>query len=137
MPTLCQIHPTADEADTAVAALLSSGIAEIRVLTGSARVDAPVGSFAGAAAGPAGSFADAPAEGMGSYAGAITPGMGSFGDIDREMIVTIADGVPRVRIASHRDLTALLVEAGLDAAAAAKDVAALHGGKVLVLYRAG
>ncbi len=137
MPTLCQIHPTDADANAAVAELLAAGIAEIRVLTGSAHVEAPAGSFAGAAVGPAGSFADAPAAATGSFAGSAAPGMGSFGDIDREMVTTYEDGVPHVRIASHRDLKAMLVDAGLDAQAAAKDVAALHDGRVLVLYRAG
>ena len=137
MPTLCQIHPTDADADAAVAELLATGIAEIRVLTGSAHVEAPVGSFAGAAAGPAGSFADTMAEGAGGFAGSAGPGMGSFGDIDRELVTTYRDGVPYVRIATHRDLKRMLVDAGLEAAAADKDVAALHDGRVLVLYRAG
>lgn len=135
MPTLCQIHPTDADADAAIAELLATGIAAIRVLTGSAHVDAPAGSFAGAAAGPAGSFADTTPEATGSFAGSAPAGMGSFGDIDREMVTTYQDGVPRVRIASHRDLKQMLVDAGLDASAAEKDVAALHDGKVLVLYR--
>jgi hypothetical protein len=135
MPTLCQVHPTDADADAAIAELLATGIAAIRVLTGSAHVDAPAGSFAGAAAGPAGSFADTTPAATGSFAGDAAPGMGSFGDIDREMVTTYEDGVPHVRVASHRDLKQMLVDAGLEAAAAEKDVAALHDGKVLVLYR--
>src|SRR4051812_43350099 len=103
MPTLCQIHPTDAEADAAIAELLATGIAAIRVLTGSAHVEAPAGSFAGAA-GPAGSFADTTLPATGGFAGSAGTGMGSFGDIDREMVTTYQDGVPHVRIASYRDL---------------------------------
>ena len=136
MPTLCQIHSTDADADAAIAELLAAGIAEIRVLTGfRPHVDAPAVPFAGAATGPAGLFADTTPAATGGFAGSAGPGMGSFGDIDRELITTYQDGVPHVRIASHRDLKAMLVEAGLDVSAAEKDVAALHDGKVLVLYR--
>ena len=38
-----------------------------------------------------------------------------------------------MHVASHHELERLLADAGLDAAAIAKDVAALHQGRVLVL----
>jgi hypothetical protein len=41
--------------------------------------------------------------------------------------------VKRTRIASHRRLVKLLVDAGLDQAIAKANVAALHAGRVLVL----
>jgi hypothetical protein len=43
--------------------------------------------------------------------------------------------VKRTRIASHRRLEKLLVDAGLDLAIATADVGALHAGRVLVLVR--
>jgi hypothetical protein len=60
---------------------------------------------------------------------------GGFADLDRETVTTYADGVKRVRIASHRDLKRMLVDAGLDPETAATDVDALHHGRVLVLAR--
>ena len=43
--------------------------------------------------------------------------------------------MPHVRVASHRDLHGLLVDAGLDAETARADVRALHDGRVVVLVR--
>jgi hypothetical protein len=40
-----------------------------------------------------------------------------------------------VRIASHRDLKRMLVDAGLEPDVAAADVDALHHGRILVLTR--
>ena len=98
----------------------------------------PVGGFAGDA-GAAGSFADQPhaaTEGMGTFAGdASEMRTGGFGDIDRETVTTYENGVKRVRIASHRDLQRMLVDAGLEPDVAATDVEALHHGRILVLTR--
>jgi hypothetical protein len=143
MPTTCKAFQTEDEARAEVERLLSTGTPDddIRVLMGDAFQDrsaAPVGSFAGEA-GAVGTFGDEPhaaAAGMGTFAGdASEQRTGGFGDIDRETVTTYADGVRRVRIASHRDLERMLVDAGLDPEVAAADVDALHHGRVLVLSR--
>jgi len=60
---------------------------------------------------------------------------GAFGDADRDTVTSYPAGVARVRIAAHRGLKRLLLEAGLDEAAADADVSALHDGRVLVLVR--
>lgn len=147
MPTLCRAYATEADAHDAVGRLLRAGIpgAEVRVLMGEAERDlrdAPVGGFAGTTA--------AGAEEVGSYAGVAHSGReamgvfagdadgsrrGGFSDVDRETVTTYGDGVMRVRVASHHDLERMLVEAGLDEAVAATDVAALHSGRVLVLAR--
>jgi hypothetical protein len=140
MATTCRAFHTEDQARAEVERLLAAGTSgdDIRVLMGEAirdRAEAPVGSFAGVA-GAAGSFADDAPTGMGGFAGdASEERTGGFGDIDRETVTTYADGVKRVRIASHRDLQRMLVDAGLDEATAAADVDALHHGRVLVLSR--
>jgi hypothetical protein len=61
---------------------------------------------------------------------------GGFADADRDTVTTYPGGVERVRIAAHRGLKALLLEAGLDEAAADADVEALHSGRVLVIVTA-
>jgi hypothetical protein len=137
MPTLCRIYSSDADARAAVDELLAAGQsgADIRVLMGAHdHGDEPEGAFAGAGGAP-GAFAG---EGgtAGSFGGAAEPHHGGFGDIDRETVTSYQDGVPHVRIASHRNLRQLLVEAGLDPAAAEKDVAALHAGRILVLVRA-
>jgi hypothetical protein len=132
-----------DEARGAVDRLLASGVpdAEIRVLMGSAEHDArdePVGSFAGEGDAEVGTFAGAPGsnhDAMGTFAGPGDQRRGGFGDIDREQVTTYADGIRKVRVASHRRLQRLLVGAGLDEATAAADVEALHHGRILVLVR--
>jgi hypothetical protein len=143
MATTCRAFQTEDEARAEVERLLAAGVSgdEIRVLTGEAirdQGDVPVGSFAGEA-GAVGSFADHPhsaGDGMGAFAGeASRQRTGGFADLDRETVTTYADGVKRVRIASHRDLKRMLVDAGLDPETAATDVDALHHGRVLVLAR--
>jgi hypothetical protein len=143
MATLCRAYETEDEARAAVDRLLARGAtdAEIRVVMGTPHHDhrdEPVGRFAGtgarvgAFAGAGGSSHDA----MGSFAGDGDQRRGGFGDLDRETVTTYEDGVRRVRVASHRKLERLLIDAGLDPDAAAKDVEALHEGRVLVLVRA-
>ena len=143
MATTCRAFQTEDQARAEVDRLLSSGMPgeQIRVLMGEATHDqreVPVGSFAGEA-GAAGSFADEPhdaREGMGTFAGdASDMRTGGFGDIDRETVTTYENGVRRVRIASHRDLERMLVDAGLEPEVAEKDVDALHHGRILVLTR--
>jgi hypothetical protein len=141
MQTKCAAYASDAEAHAAVERLLAEGTpgTSISVLTGQMNEDhrrERVGAFAGEAAvvgayaGAAGSVADA----MGSFAdGAGDARRGSFGDADRDVVVTYADGVRRVHIASHHELERRLVGAGLDAAMAAADVAALHVGRVLVL----
>ena len=144
MKTTCSSHPTGADADAAVRQLLAEGMppARISVISGRMTEDhraERVGAYAGEAvtvgtyAGMAGSTADA----MGSFASG--PGeqrRGSFGDIDRDEITTYENGVRRVHIASHHELSKRLAQAGLDADAVAADVAAVHDGRVLVLVTA-
>ncbi len=146
MPTLCRAYSSVDEARATVDRLLTAGRSgdEIRVLSGSAPHDHAadsVGRFAGGATVEAavGTFAGAERstrDARGSFAG--DPALrrrGGFGDLDRDTIATYDDGVRHVRVASHRDLHAVLVDAGLDADTAAADVRALHDGRVVVLVR--
>ena len=95
--------------------------------------DAEVGGFAGTTAADGetvGSYAGAAQSGreaMGSFAGdAGARRRGGFGDVDRETVTTYGAGVQHVRVASHHNLEAMLVEAGLDKATARADVDALH-----------
>jgi Kef-type K+ transport system membrane component KefB len=143
MHTTCSSYTTEAEARAAVERLLEDGMppARIRVLSGRPEHDHrddPTGSFAGAA-GKVGAFAGAPgtgADAMGSFAGAGDERRGGFGDADQDRVATYRDGVLREHIASHRELERLLADAGLDAGAIARDVAALHQGRVLVLVTA-
>jgi hypothetical protein len=147
MPTLCRAYVSEEDAHDAVGRLLRAGIpgAEVQVLMGAAEHDlrdAAVGGFAGATTAQAetvGSYAGAAHSGreaMGTFAGdADAQRRGGFDDVDRETVTTYGDGVTRVRIASHHNLARMLVDAGLDRAAAAADVEALHAGRILVLAR--
>ena len=149
MPTLCRSYTTAMDADAAVARLLQAGVAEaeVRVLMGEAAMDArdaPAGGFAGTTSTDAetvGAYAGAAHSGreaMGAFAGdADAQRRGGFNDVDRETVTTYGAGVQRVRIASHHDLLRMLTDAGLDETTAAADVAALHGGRILVLASSG
>src|SRR3954449_3001425 len=139
MPTLCRTYPTDGDAHAAVDRLLAAGLpgGDVRVLMGTPSADhrdEPVGAFAGAT-GQAGSFAGSAPSTMGTFAGDPDQRRGSFGDIDRETVTTYHAGVPQVRIASHRNLKQLLVDAGLEATAAEADVESLHQGRVLLLFR--
>jgi hypothetical protein len=145
MTTICRAYATESEAGAAVDRLLAAGAseAEVRVLMGERARDAreaPAGGFGGVAAADVGSYAGAAhelREPMGAFAGeGHEPRRGGFGDADRETVTTHARGVERVHVASHRELRRMLVDAGLDEAAADADVAALHHGRVLVLVRA-
>jgi hypothetical protein len=145
MPTLCRAYTTEADAHDAVRRLLAAGVPEagIRVLMGEAVRDArrsPVGGFAGAAAvqrRSLGSFAGADHaqdDGMGAFEGdAGHARRGGFGDVDRDTVAELVDGVEHLRVASHDSLEKLLVDAGLDPVRAAADVEALHAGRVLVL----
>lgn len=148
MTTLCRPFTTMDDANAAVARLLAAGLRgdDIRVLAGEPirdHRDDPVGTFTGrgSAEQRVGSFAGAPTSSrdpMGSYGGeGGEHRRGSFGDLDRDTVATYDSGVKHLRIASHRDLQRMLVEAGLDEETAAADVAALHRGRNLVLVRTG
>jgi Kef-type K+ transport system membrane component KefB len=142
--TTCSSYASEAEAADAVQRLLADGMppARISVISGRPTQDhraERVGAFAGEAvtvgayAGAAGSTADA----MGSFAnGAGEQRRGGFGDVDRDEVTTYENGVRRVHIASHHELSQRLSEAGLDADAVAADVAAVHDGRVLVLVTA-
>src|ERR1700754_391169 len=124
MPTLCRTFSTDDEARAAVDQLLAAGLSgdDLRVLMSAPdHHDEPVGSYAGSG-GPLGPFAGEPPATMGTFAGPADQRRGSFGDIDRETVTTYHAGVPHIQVASHRNLEQLLVDAGLDPAAAKADV---------------
>jgi hypothetical protein len=145
MAALCRSYASHAEALDAVNTVLEAGIAGdgVRVLTGEPERDArgeQVGEFAGPTApdAPVGEFAG-PSQprgaGSGHFAGGEQRG-GSFADADREEIMTYPGGVEHTRIAGHRKVKRLLTDAGLDEAAAERDVDALHAGRVLVLVEA-
>ena len=147
MATLHRAYTSRHEAGNAVDRLLSAGAPPIRIELIMGRAvedarDAPIGTFAGTTTPDAqtvGSYANVAHSGreaMGTFAG--DPGRqrrGAFGDTDRDTVTTYRSGVTRTRIASHRRLTKLLVDAGLDQATATANVEALHAGRVLVLVR--
>jgi hypothetical protein len=136
----CSAYTSHDEASQAVQALLASGVPGdgIRVLMGEPDRDArgeDMGAFAGAvAAGDAhGGFAGA-RPGIGAFAGDGTAQRGgSFADADRELETSYPAGIARQRVAGHRRVKQLLMDAGLDEPTAARDVEALHMGRILVL----
>jgi hypothetical protein len=143
MNALCRAYDSTDDAQHAVEALLSAGVPgdDVRLLMGAEIHDArrePAGGFAGAVASRdhVGAFAgedrrrETP---RGSFAGDSSGIEGVFANADRDVVVTYSDGRDHSRVAGHRHLKRLLVDAGLDDAAAEKDVLALHGGRVLVL----
>jgi hypothetical protein len=142
---VCRSYASHAEALEAVNAALEAGFDRegVLVLTGELPRDgraAPVGAFAGeshpAGEVPVGSFAGVPhphSAGMGAFAGGAQRG-GSFADADREVVTTYPEGVERMHVAGHRRVTQLLRDAGLDADTAARDLAALHAGRVLVLF---
>ena len=141
MAALCRSYVSHGEALQAVNAVLGAGIPgeSVRVLMGEPTRDArtgTVGEFGGSLEpdAPVGSFADAHAEGSatGAFAGGEQRG-GSFADADRDVVAAYPHGVERTRVTGHRRLKRLLTDAGLDDAAADRDVHALHEGRVLVL----
>jgi hypothetical protein len=138
---LCRSYVSHTEALQAVNAVLEAGIPGegVRVLTGEPTRDAragTVGEFAGSHEedAPAGSFADSHGEGAptGAFAGGEQRG-GSFADADRDVVTDYPHGVERMRVEGHHKLKRLLTDAGLDDDAAARDVQALHAGRILVL----
>jgi hypothetical protein len=145
MATLYRAYTSTHDAEDAIERLLSAGVSAIRIELIMGRAvhdarDAPIGTFAGTTTADAqtvGSYGNVPRSGraaIGTFAG--DPGkhrVGSFGDADRDTVTTYQSGVKRTRIASHRRVRRILGAAGLDKAAAAADVDALHAGRVLVL----
>lgn len=143
MPTLCKPYESPAEADRAVSELQAAGVPgeHIRVLMGARVHDARTersGSFGGSIdldATPGG-FAGETASGAarGGFAGDATARpQGVFANSDRDVVVTYADGAEQARVAGHRQLEGLLMDAGLDAETAAADVRALHDGRILLL----
>lgn len=141
MAALCGSFASHDEAAEAVNAVLEAGIpgAGVRVLTGEPRRDAreePMGEFAGRTepGAPVGDFAGQHAEGheRGHFAGGEQRG-GSFADTDSDKVISYPGGVEHAHIASHHEIERLLTEAGLDEAAAKRDLESVHAGRVLVL----
>ena len=131
MSIQCSSYDNDAEAHAAVARLLADGTPgeRISVLTGRMAADhraEPVGAYAGAG-GRVGAYVGARARGAGEQRRV------SFADADHDVVATYPDGVRREHIASHRELERRLTGAGLDARAAAADVAALHHGRVLVV----
>jgi hypothetical protein len=145
MTTLYRAYESTYDAENAIERLLSAGVPPIRVELIMGRAvedarDAPTGTFAGTTTTDAltvGSYANVAHSGreaIGTFAGdADKQRRGSFGDTDRDTVTTYQSGVKRTRIASHRRLEKLLVDAGLDQAIATANVRALHAGRVLVL----
>jgi hypothetical protein len=147
MVTLCRAYTSTDDAEDAIERLLSAGMpaSRIELIMGHAvedARDAPIGTFAGTTT--------ADAETVGSYGNVAHSGMeasgtfagdpeeqrrGAFGDTDRDTVRDYGSGAKRTRIASHHRLEQILMHAGLDRAAAAANVHALHAGRVLVLVR--
>jgi hypothetical protein len=142
---LCRSYESHAEAREAVDAVLGAGIPgdSVRVLTGEPQRDAreeQVGEFAGPTdpGAPVGEFAGGThpqRQGRGHFAGGEQRG-GSFADADREQVVSYPGGVEHARVAGHRKVKKILTDAGLDQAAAERDVDALHAGRVLVLVSA-
>lgn len=142
MAALCRSYASHDEALQAVNAVLGAGIPgeSVRVLTGEPQRDTreeQVGEFAGPTDpdAPVGEFAGGAhpqRQGRGHFAGGEQRG-GSFADADREQVVSYPGGVEHARVAGHHKIKKLLTDAGLDDAAAERDLNALHAGRVLVL----
>jgi hypothetical protein len=148
MNALCKAYSNTGDADRAVATLLAAGVPgdDVRLLMGAELHDArreAAGGFAGAVSTNAevGAFAGQGGDrsaAMGSFAGdSAAGGVGVFANADRDVVVTHSDGQEQSRVAGHKQLASLLVEAGLDDYAAETDVRALHDGRVLVLVTLG
>jgi hypothetical protein len=145
MVTLHRAYESTYDAEIAIERLLSADVPGVRIelimgrAAGDAR-DTPIGTFAGTTTADAqtvGSYADVAHSGreaIGTFAGdSDKQRRGSFGDTDRDTVTTYRSGVKRTRIASHRKLEKILVDAGMDRAIATANVGALHAGRVLVL----
>ena len=148
MNALCRAYDNSTEADRAVQALLGGGVPgdDIRLLMGAEIHDArreSGGGFAGSVASDdnVGDFAGdghsrgTPRSGFAGDSPANTEGV--FANADRDVVVSYSDGQEHSRVAGHRRLKALLVDAGLDDDAAESDVHALHSGRILVLVTLG
>src|ERR671927_206726 len=123
MSALCRAYEEIADAERAVQALLEAGVPrdDVRLLMGAEIHDArrePQGGFAGKVATEdrVGAFAgdarrrDAP---HGNFAGhGAAEGEGTFGNADRDVVVTYSDGREHSRVAGHRHLKRLLVDAG-------------------------
>jgi len=142
MTTLCRAYTNESDAGDAVERVMSAGVpgGAVRVLMGEPARDArdePAGGFAGSngdAVGRFGGGVSSRAAGMGTFAGdADRMRGGGFADADRETVTSYPAGVETVRVAAHRGLKRMLLDAGLDEATADADVHALHAGRVLVL----
>lgn len=142
MAAICRSYASHGEALEAVTAALDAGVdgESVLVLTGERTRDAreaTVGGFVGTEEhdAPVGSFAggthphDA---GMGAFEGGAQRG-GSFADADRDVVTTYPGGVERMHVVGHHRVLRLLSDAGLDEERAARDLEALHSGRVLVL----
>lgn len=145
MSAICRAFDTPDDADRAVARLIESGVPgdDVRVLMGALHHDArreAAGGFSGSvsAGAASGSFGGSAGSARGGFAGDDSGRPeGVFGNADRDVVVTHADGGEQVRVAGHHLLKGLLMDAGLDEATAETDVRALHDGRILALVHAG
>jgi hypothetical protein len=143
MTALCKAYDNTTDAERAVADLLAAGVPgdDVRLLMGAEIHDArreARGRFSGSVApeDQVGAFAgDGPQRSAvrGSYAASGAAAEGSFANAERDVVVTQHEGEERARVTGRRELKKLLMEAGLDDAAAEADVDALHAGLVLVL----
>ena len=143
MTALCKAYDNTADAERAVADLLAAGVPgdDVRLLMGAEIHDArreARGRFSGSVApeDQVGAFAgDGPQRSAvrGSYAASGAAAEGSFGNAERDVVVTQHEGEERARVTGRRELKKLLMEAGLDDAAAEADVDALHAGRILVL----
>jgi hypothetical protein len=144
MNALCRAYDNIDDAQRAVEALLSAGVAgdDVRLLMGAEIHDArreAAGGFAGPVASRdrvgayAGEARRRETPPRGSFAGHSDGLEGVFANADRDVVLTYSDGREHSRVAGHRHLKRLLLEAGLGDDAAESDVRALHEGRVLVL----
>ena len=145
MAALCRSYTSHADALGAVNAVLGAGIPGdgVRVLSGEPQRDTheePVGEFSGTTPpdAPVGEFAGGThpqGEEEGHFAGGEQRG-GSFADADRDEIVSYPGGVEHARYAGPHGVKEVLTEAGLDDAAAERDLSALQAGRVLVLVTA-
>jgi hypothetical protein len=142
MTTLCRTYTAEADVRAAVERLLLAGVPgeHISVLMAASARDGreePHGAFAGVPGDGVGAFAGDGADraaGMGAFAGdAARMRAGAFADADRDTVTSYRGGVAHIRVGGHRGLERMLVAAGLDKAAAAADVRALHAGRILVL----
>jgi hypothetical protein len=144
MNALCKAYDNTSDAERAVADLIAAGVPgkDVRLLMGAEIHDArreARGRFVGSVAPEeqVGAYAgDGPERSAlrGSFAGGEAGGAeGTFSNAERDVVVTHSDGMEQTRVAGRRELKRLLMDAGLDDAAAEADVDALHAGRILVL----